>query len=324
MSPGLVTRMSKPHNSDMNRLAVLIDAENMPAKTIEPVLVEVANYGIARVKRAYGDWTTENLGGWKDKLHRFAIQPVQQFRYAKGKNLSDFALVIDAMDLLHSGVFDAFCLVTSDSDFTRLACRIREAGLAVYGFGGKRTLEPFVRACDRFIYVENLIAELSIPATQVSSHSECECLACATALTSGSSNGNSIGGNRKTSPSPVLATGLTVRPAHDALRSMAAAYRATTTEPEWVSLSLLGQNLGKTPSLKVGTYRFRNLSELVIASGIFDIEMRVANVAKKGHKSPELFVKLRDDFPSDPKTDDSDPELAEVDDSLDDSNDTPF
>jgi hypothetical protein len=116
----------------------------------------VAQVGTATVKRAYGDWTTPQLGSWKDVLHVHAIQPIQQFSYTSGKNATDSALIIDAMDLLHGGRVDGFCLVSSDSDFTRLATRIREAGLSVYGFGEKKTPRPFVAACDRFIYTEIL------------------------------------------------------------------------------------------------------------------------------------------------------------------------
>ena len=139
-----------------DNLAVLIDADNAQASVIAELLAEVARYGTATVKRAYGDWTTPNLAGWKDVLHVHAIQPIQQFRYTTGKNATDSALIIDAMDLLHGGKVDGFCLVSSDSDFTRLATRIREAGLSVYGFGEKKTPKPFVAACDKFIYTEIL------------------------------------------------------------------------------------------------------------------------------------------------------------------------
>jgi uncharacterized LabA/DUF88 family protein len=120
------------------------------------ILGEVARYGTATVKRAYGDWTTPNLASWKNVLHVHAVQPIQQFSYTKGKNATDSALIIDAMDLLHGGKVDGFCLVSSDSDFTRLATRIREAGLAVYGFGEKKTPQPFVAACDKFVFTEIL------------------------------------------------------------------------------------------------------------------------------------------------------------------------
>jgi uncharacterized LabA/DUF88 family protein len=139
-----------------DNLAVLVDADNAQASVIAELLAEVARYGTATIKRAYGDWTTPNLAGWKDVLHVHAIQPIQQFRYTTGKNATDSALIIEAMDLLHGGKVDGFCLVSSDSDFTRLATRIREAGLSVYGFGEQKTPKPFVAACDKFIYTEIL------------------------------------------------------------------------------------------------------------------------------------------------------------------------
>jgi uncharacterized LabA/DUF88 family protein len=141
------------------RLAVLIDADNAQAAIIEPLLAEVARYGTAHVKRAYGDWTGTSLRSWKDQLLAQSIQPVQQFAYTTGKNATDSAMVIDAMDLLYSGRFDGFCLVSSDSDFTRLASRLRESGLTVYGFGERKTPKAFVAACDKFIYIENLRRE---------------------------------------------------------------------------------------------------------------------------------------------------------------------
>lgn len=138
------------------KLAVLIDADNAQASVIQELLAEVSRYGTATIKRAYGDWTTTNLKGWKEVLHTMAIQPIQQFSYTSGKNATDSALIIDAMDVLHNDRVDGFCLVSSDSDFTRLATRIREAGLVVYGFGERKTPEPFVAACDKFIYTEIL------------------------------------------------------------------------------------------------------------------------------------------------------------------------
>ncbi|KAJ5413892.1 hypothetical protein N7509_000519 [Penicillium cosmopolitanum] len=138
-------------------LAVLIDADNAMPATARLLLAEVAKYGTAHVKRAYGDWTSTNLKGWKEELLRQAIQPMQQFAYTHGKNATDSAMIIDAMDLLYLRHFDGFCLVSSDSDFTRLAGRIRESGLVVYGFGEHKSPKPFVAACDKFIYTENLV-----------------------------------------------------------------------------------------------------------------------------------------------------------------------
>lgn len=142
------------------KLAVLIDADNAQASVIQELLAKVSRYGTATTKRAYGDWTTNNLKSWKEVLHTMAIQPIQQFAYTSGKNATDSALIIDAMDVLHADAVDGFCLVSSDSDFTRLATRIREAGLVVYGFGQRKTPEPFVAACDKFIYTEILRNEL--------------------------------------------------------------------------------------------------------------------------------------------------------------------
>ncbi len=138
------------------KLAVLIDADNDTSKIVSELFEEVSRYGTATIKRAYGNWTTPHLGGWKDVLHTQAIQPIQQFSYTTGKNATDSALIIDAMDVLHTGRVDGFCLVSSDSDFTRLATRIREAGLMVYGFGKRSTPAAFQAACDKFIYTEIL------------------------------------------------------------------------------------------------------------------------------------------------------------------------
>src|ERR1700734_1872836 len=143
-------------SENSTRLAVLIDADNAQPSITEGLLAEVAKYGTAHVKRAYGDWTAPQLRGWKDQLLSQSIQPIQQFAYTRGKNATDAAMVIDAMDLLYSGRFDGFCIVSSDSDFTRLAQRIRESGQTVYGFGEHKTPKSFVAACDKFIYVENL------------------------------------------------------------------------------------------------------------------------------------------------------------------------
>jgi len=151
-----------------DKLAVLIDADNAQAACLPELLSEVARYGTATVKRAYGDWTTPNLKAWKETLHKHAVQPVQQFRYTQGKNATDSALIIDAMDILYTGHLHGFCLVSSDSDFTRLATRLRESGAAVYGFGEKKTPEPFVAACDKFIYTEILRPEANAAAAQQS------------------------------------------------------------------------------------------------------------------------------------------------------------
>ncbi|WP_415534246.1 NYN domain-containing protein [Ethanoligenens sp.] len=136
------------------QLAVLIDAENVPYSNVTGMLEEITRYGTPTVKRIYGDWTTQNMSGWKNVLVPNAIMPVQQYCYTSGKNSSDSAMIIDAMDILYAGKIDGFCLVSSDSDFTRLATRLRESGKKVYGFGEKKTPDAFIAACDKFIYLE--------------------------------------------------------------------------------------------------------------------------------------------------------------------------
>jgi len=142
--------------SEQQKFAVLIDGDNAQASLLPQILTEVSKVGMITIKRIYGDWTTTNMNQWKESLHKYAIQPMQQFRYTTGKNATDSAMIIDAMDLLHSNDVQGFCIVSSDSDYTRLATRIREDGLFVIGVGKKKTPEAFVNACNQFIYSENL------------------------------------------------------------------------------------------------------------------------------------------------------------------------
>ncbi|GAB4458107.1 MAG: NYN domain-containing protein [Anaerolineales bacterium] len=142
-----------------NKIAILIDGDNAQPSLLPEMLVEAGKHGQVTVRRIYGDWTTSNMNSWKDILNYHAFQPIQQFRYTIGKNATDSAMIIDAMDILHSGVVDGFCLVSSDSDYTRLATRIRESGIFVMGIGEKKTPKAFVNACDVFVFTENLAAE---------------------------------------------------------------------------------------------------------------------------------------------------------------------
>lgn len=142
-----------------HKIAMLIDGDNAQATLLSKMLVEAAKYGQVTVRRIYGDWTTNSMNSWKETLNFHAFQPIQQFRYTIGKNATDSAMIIDAMDILHSGFVEGFCLVSSDSDYTRLATRIRETGIFVMGIGEKKTPKPFVNACDVFVYTENLAVE---------------------------------------------------------------------------------------------------------------------------------------------------------------------
>jgi uncharacterized LabA/DUF88 family protein len=143
------------------KLAVLIDADNVPYANVKEMFEEIAKYGTPTFKRIYADWTKPTLSGWKNVLLENAITPIQQYSYSSGKNASDSALIIDAMDILYTGKVDGFCIVSSDSDFTRLATRLREAGMKVIGIGEKKTLNPFITACDKFIYIEILKPEMA-------------------------------------------------------------------------------------------------------------------------------------------------------------------
>jgi len=236
------------------RLAVLIDADNAQPAIAEGLLAEVAKYGTAHVKRAYGDWTGTSLKGWKDQLLAQSIQPIQQFAYTSGKNATDAAMVIDAMDLLYSDRLDGFCIVSSDSDFTRLAARIRESGLTVYGFGERKTPKPFVAACDKFIYIENL----SYPETDA---------APAGAV-----------------PKPVpRATATQLKRDAALVNQLRNAVEAASDDDGWASLASVGQILTKQqPDFDSRNYGYAKLSDLMAAATLFDLERRSSGDGKPG------------------------------------------
>ncbi|CAK7029321.1 NYN domain protein [anaerobic digester metagenome] len=158
-------------NNDL-KLAVLIDADNIPYSNVKGMLNEIAKFGIPTIKRIYGDWTKPTVSGWKPALLENAITPIQQYSYTTGKNATDSAMIIDAMDILHSDKVDGFCIVSSDSDFTRLATRLRESGMLVIGIGEKKTPNPFIVSCDKFIYIEILGIAEPVPSSQKESGGE--------------------------------------------------------------------------------------------------------------------------------------------------------
>lgn len=222
-----------------DKLAVLIDADNAQPGIVDDLLAEIANFGVASVKRIYGDWTAPNLKGWKEVLLQHSIQPVQQFMYTKGKNATDSAMIIDAMDLLYTNKFDGFCLVSSDSDFTRLASRIRESGLFVYGFGEQKTPSAFVSACDKFIYTEVL----------------------------GSKTDETEAVTRKSSSELKQDTKLV-----SLLRN---AVEASSDDSGWAHLAPVGSTIAKqSPEFDPRNYGYRKLGELVSATGLFEMEER--------------------------------------------------
>jgi hypothetical protein len=164
-------KMAEPTvDSKDYKMAVLIDGDNAQASLLNKMLAEIAKHGSVTIRRIYGDWTTSNMHSWKDALHLHAVQPIQQFRYTVGKNATDSALIIDAMDIMHRRLIEGFCIVSSDSDYTRLATRIREEGFFVMGIGQKKTPKSFVNACDLFIYTENLAPKRESKPRQERSH----------------------------------------------------------------------------------------------------------------------------------------------------------
>jgi uncharacterized LabA/DUF88 family protein len=247
-------------NGTHDKLAVLIDADNAQPSIIEGLMDEIAIYGVASVKRIYGDWTSPNLVSWKESLLDHSIQPIQQFAYTTGKNATDSSLIIDAMDLLYTEKLDGFCIVSSDSDFTRLSQRIREAGLKVYGFGEKKTPVAFISACDKFIYTENLRKEeTSISEISTSSKSE-------------KWSTNVLKGDSKL------------------VNHLRNAVEDSADEDGWAFLAEVGGNLIKrSPDFDPRNYGYKKLGELVEATNLFDIDKRTHSGSGKS-----MLIYVRD------------------------------
>jgi uncharacterized LabA/DUF88 family protein len=240
---------------DTTKLAVLIDADNARPAIVEGLLAEIAKYGTAHVKRIYGDWTKPDLNGWKEVLLRHSIQPIQQFRYTVGKNATDSAMIIDAMDLLYAERFDGFCIVSSDSDFTRLASRIRESGRIVYGFGERKTPEPFRTACDKFIYTEVLAG---ITATEAEA-------------------------------APKQRSAKELRGDARLVNLLRGAIEAASDDTGWASLGTIGNIVSKqAPDFDSRNYGYAKLSGLIKGIGLFDAEERQIGNGK------HLYVRSRD------------------------------
>ena len=228
-------------NATSDLLAVLVDADNVPPSQIGAVLAEVAQLGTASVKRVYGDWTTTQLGSWKLAASEHVIQPMQQFAHTKGKNSTDSALIIDAMDLLYTGRFQGFCIVSSDSDFTRLASRIREAGVTVYGFGERKTPTSFRNACDRFTYLDVL--------------------------------GVTGGETAPAAPTPEQAAVSSPRYDTRLIEGLQSSVSTASSEDGWANLATVGSLLRKwRPDFDSRNWGYTKLSELVRATGQFTVE----------------------------------------------------
>ncbi len=239
------------NQGDNEPLAVLIDADNASPTIVEGLFAEIAKLGVASVKRIYGDWTTPRLNAWKTTLLEYSIQPIQQFAYTVGKNATDSAMIIDAMDLLYSGRFSGFCLVSSDSDFTRLAVRIRESGLKVYGFGERKTPRPFVSACDRFIYTE-VFTEPKQEANEANSEQMLL---------------KKLRSNTKL------------------VNLVRAAVEAESDETGWANLGPVGSYISKTANdFDPRNYGFAKLSSLISAIGLFEIQRKEKRIFVKDNR----------------------------------------
>lgn len=236
------------------RLAILIDADNAQASVIEGLLAEVARFGVATVKRIYGDFTAPTMAGWKKVLQTFAIKPVQQFAYTKGKNATDSAMIIDAMDLLYTQKLDGFAIASSDSDFTPLVMRIRANGLKVYGFGEQKTPMPFVNACSKFLYLETL---------GVQARTEEEAAAASVQKKST----NELKGDAR------LVT---------LLRN---AVEACLDDDGWAALSAVGSHISNQTSFDHRNYGYRKLSDLIEATGLFDSQRRNTHLYLRDKRS---------------------------------------
>lgn len=233
------------------RIALLIDCDNVSHNAIEGVLDELAKYGVVNVRHAHGDWNNPSLSGWIEKLHPYAIRPLQQFAYTKGKNATDAAMIIDAMDLLYSKNVDAFALMTSDSDFTPLVLRILESGLPVYGFGEKKTPKPFVDACSPFIYTENL---MSVEETKAS-----------------------------TSANPAVKSRNELRGDASLVRLLRTAVEQTSEDDGWAHLGRVGHYISNNSSFASINYGYKKLGDLIRATELFDIDLR--------HDGKTMYIK---------------------------------
>lgn len=221
-----------PKNNKVDKMAMLIDGDNAQPSLIVKLMAEAGKYGAPTIRRIYGDWTTPQMNGWKEGLNNHAIQPIQQFRYTVGKNATDSALIIDAMDLLHSGLVDGFCIVSSDSDYTRLATRIREEGTFVMGIGQRKTPKPFVNACNVFIFTENLTDDIDEKIEQSEK---------------GSSDSTS---QQRPNPVPLLKEAFTM----------------SADEDGWAHLGMMGTNLRQLdPSFDPRTFGYGQLLQLISA-----------------------------------------------------------
>ncbi len=242
------------------KLAVLIDADNVPYANVKEMLEEISKNGTPTIKRIYADWTKPTVSGWKNVLLENAITPIQQYSYTSGKNSSDSALIIDAMDILYSDKVDGFCIVSSDSDFTRLATRLREAGMTVIGFGEKKTPQPFISACNKFIYIEILKKEIPVPTKTA-----------------------------KSNAAPKVEEPLN-KLDKNTIKLITQSVNELADEAGWTFLAHLGNYiLKKKPDFDARNFGFLKLLPLIKSTKLFDIEVRDTGIANVKH----IYIKQK-------------------------------
>lgn len=228
---------------EAKRIALLIDCDNVSHTAIEGVLEELAQHGTVNVRHAHGDWKSPSLAGWAEELHPHAIRPMQQFAYTKGKNATDSAMIIDAMDLLYSGNINAFALMTSDSDFTPLVLRILESGFPVYGFGEKKTPKPFVDSCSPFIYIENLVEAAK--------------------------------GKEESGKSPTRKTKAQLRQNSALVKLLRTAVNQAAGDDGWANMGMVASYISNNnSSFSSINYGYRKISDLIKATDLFNVELR--------------------------------------------------
>jgi len=263
------------------RIALLIDADNSPARKIDVILAELAKIGVANIRRAYGNWKKEGLRGWENVLHEYAIKPVQQFDYSKGKNATDMGMVIDALDLLYTDQPEAYGIVSSDSDFTPLVLHLKAKGAQVFGFGAKKTPMPFVNACSRFLYLENLgQAESDEPVAKPKAGKAAKRGRGRNARASNGEPATATSSEAETGE-PEPADSAPIRLDTTALRRDARlvtllrnAVESAAGEDGWSPLGSVGRQIGNQASFDPRNYGYRKLIDLIEATQLFDLDRR--------------------------------------------------
>ena len=279
------------------RIALLIDADNSPSSKIDVILAELAKVGVANIRRAYGNWKKDGLRGWEGVLHEYAIRPIQQFDYSKGKNATDMGMVIDAVDLLYTDRPDAFGIVSSDSDFTPLVMHLKAKGAQVFGFGAKKTPMPFVNACSRFLYLENL-GQTTMPEAEerAAEKTPKPRRSAAARRADAAPSAQPAAAAAQEVPAPTDAPGESppIRLDSHALRRDARlvsllrnAVETAAGEDGWSMLGAVGQQIGNQASFDPRNYGYRKLLDLIEATQLFELDRRGTQVVLRDKRQPK-------------------------------------